>query len=180
MTPPPRLGPALSARNCWDRASRFEAWRSSRLIDNDRKSTGIGEVWSVASVNQVLCRTSIYRSFGESTRIPIREPRSFWSCSYILSSADAVAAKFIEFSNVSARRGSHRRPHKYAFDMRCISHLEMNCFPKNTEIRRRSFVRVGRLRGMIRQIASTQMDFIDHETLEFSPHRRCPRRAHDG
>src|ERR1700733_1379577 len=24
---------------------------------------GIGEVWSVASVNQVLCRTSIYRSF---------------------------------------------------------------------------------------------------------------------
>jgi len=33
---------------------------------------------------------------------------------------------------------------------------------------------------MIRQIAGAQMDFIDHETLEFNPRRRCPRRAHDG
>jgi hypothetical protein len=81
---------------------------------------------------------------------------------------------------VSALRGSHRRPHKYAFDMRCISHLEMKCVPKNTEIHRRSFVRVGRLRGMIRQIGSAQMDFIDHEALEFSPRRRCPRPAHNG
>ena len=57
--------------------------------------------------------------------------------------------------------------------MRCISHLEMKCVPKNTEKHRRSFVRVGRLRGMLRQIGSAQMDFIDHEALEFSPRHRA-------
>jgi hypothetical protein len=110
------------------------------------RAFGIGEVWSVASVNQVRCRTRIYLSFRGVNENPDSRTRTLWSCSYILSSADAVATKFIEFSNTSALRGSHRRPHKYAFDMRFISHLEMDCFPKNTEIHRRSFVRVGRLR----------------------------------
>jgi hypothetical protein len=148
--------------------------------DDPAATAGIGAVWSVASVNQVRCRTSIYLSFRGVDENPDSRTPTLWSSSYILSSADAVAMKFIEFSNTSALRGSRRRPHKYAFDMRCISQLEMNCFPKNTEIHRRSFVGVGRLRGMVRQIASAQMDFIGHETLEFSPRRRCPRRAHDG
>jgi hypothetical protein len=70
--------------------------------DDPAATTGIGEVWSVASVNQVRCRTGIYLSFRGVNENPDSRTPTFWSCSYILSSADAVAMKFIEFSNMSA------------------------------------------------------------------------------
>jgi|SRR5271169_288342 len=105
---------------------------TARAFTNDRKSTGIGEVLVGCVGEPSSLSHKHYRSFRGVNENPDSRTQTFWSCSYILSSADAVATKFIEASNMSGLRGSHRRPHKYAFDMRCIGHLEMNCFPKNT------------------------------------------------